>query len=120
MIVEFDGSKVGVGSPHYISSFDWRVELVDGLNDIPDEAAEQLMQFEGIDAYLKSGAIAIRQTPATLFERRTELEALYESQGYQAIADIAIGYGIAKPKTGWRDAISLILEYERSINDAIS
>jgi hypothetical protein len=113
MILEFDSSKVGISSPHFLSGDGWRVQLVDGLNEIPEDLAAKIQDYDGIEVYTKSGAIAFRKTSETPFERRTELEQLYETNGYQPIADIATGYGIAKPKAGWRDAIPLIIEFEK-------
>ena len=116
--VEFNSEKAATTSPHYISGLDWRVQLVDGLNEIPDDMAEKLQEFEGIDYYLERGAIVFRSEPETPFQRLHELEELYKSQGYQPIATIATQYGIAKPTTGWKDAIPLIVEYEKSQNEA--
>lgn len=44
--------------------------------------------------------------------RKAELEELLKAEGWQAIANIAKPLGILKPKTGWDDAIVLILEKE--------
>lgn len=45
--------------------------------------------------------------------RQAELEALYDAEGYRAIQAIAEPLNIEKPKGGWRDAISLIVEREQ-------
>lgn len=115
--VEFNSEKASTTSPHYISGLDWRVQLVDGLNEIDDELAQKLLEFEGLDYYTERGAIVFRSEPETPFQRLHELEELYKSQGYAPIQAIATKYGIAKPTTGWKDAIPLIVEYEKSMGD---
>lgn len=119
MIVEFAIAKTGLtGETHYLSGKDdeeWRIELRDGLNDLSDTQLARLRSFPGIQWYLDVGAIAFKEEPETAFGRLSELEQLYESQGYKAIADIALGYGIQKPTTGWKEAIPLIVEYEKEL-----
>lgn len=112
--VEFNSEKAATTSPHYVSGLDWRIQLVDGLNEISDEMAQKLQEFEGIDYYLERGAIVFKSEPETPFQRLHELEELYKSQGYAPIQAIAVKYGIEKPATGWKAVIPLIVEYEKS------
>ncbi len=120
-IVEFRAQLAGIApsTPQYFTfykdnEFQWQLGLRDGLNDLPDDVAQELREFPGIQWYVARGAIAFREAPKTSFQRLNELEQLYETNGYQAIADIALKYGIAKPKGGWKDAINLIIEFEKS------
>ncbi|NEP10870.1 MAG: hypothetical protein F6K14_11780 [Symploca sp. SIO2C1] len=120
MIVEFDPKKIGEASErHYISGYldeeFWRIELKKGLNELSETQVQKLKQFDGLQYYLDKGAIIFRDEPETSYGRTVELEQLYESQGYTAISKIATEYGIAKPSTGWRDAIPLIVKYEESL-----
>ncbi len=121
MIVEFDPKKIGEASDrHYISGYleeeFWRIELKKGLNELSETQVQKLKQFDGLQYYLDKGAIIFRDEPETSYGRTVELEQLYESQGYTAISKIATEYGIAKPSTGWRDAIPLIVKYEESLS----
>lgn len=110
--IEFNGKKIKTRSPHYLSGEGWRIQLVDGLNDLKQEEIDQVRSFEGIEQYIKRGAIIFRQKAETPFQRRQELELIAEDQGVAAIAELGAKYGIRKPKTGWKDAIPLIVEYE--------
>jgi len=120
MIVEFNPKKIGeMSNIHYISGYleqqFWRIELRKGLNELSDSQVQKLRQFDGLQYYLDKGAIIFRDEPETPYGRTVELEQLYESQGYAAISKIAAEYGITKPSTGWRDAIPLIVKYEKSV-----
>lgn len=121
MIVEFDSKKANTTSPHYLSSAvdedSWRVTLIDGLNEVSEDLVGKLKQHDSIDYYLKRGAIVFREEAQTVFQRRAELEAIYEAQGYRPIADLATSYNIAKPQAGWKDAIELIIAYEASMTE---
>lgn len=116
MIIEYIPEKIGERGQHVISGKDdggyWRVMLVPGLNELTDRQVAQLEAFPGIEIYTERGAIAFRKPAETAFSRTHELEQLYESQGDVAIADIATKYGIAKPKSGWKRAIGLIVQHE--------
>ncbi len=119
MILEFAIAKTGLsGSSHYLSGRDdedWRIELKEGLNELSEQDVQRLQGHPSINWYLSTGAIKFREEPETSFGRLIELEQLYQSQGYQAIASIAQQYGIGKPATGWKDAIALIMEYEKEL-----
>jgi hypothetical protein len=120
MIVEFNPKKIGEASDrHFISGYldeqFWRLELKKGLNELSISQVQKLKTFDGLQYYLDKGAIIFRDEPETSFGRTVELEQLYESQGYAGVSKIATEYGIAKPSTGWRDAIPLIVKYEESL-----
>lgn len=122
MIVEFDPTKVGLarGSSHAISGKSeqggfWRVTLSPGLNELTESQINQLTSFPGIGIYESKGAIVFRDEAKTAFSRTHELEALYTDQGYTPISKLAASYGIAKPSTGWKDAIPLIVRYEEEL-----
>lgn len=124
MIIEFDPKKIGETSDrHFISGYldeqFWRIELKKGLNELSASQAQKLKTFDGLQYYLDKGAIIFRDEPETSYGRTVELEQLYESQGYTAISKIATEYGIAKPSTGWRDAIPLIVKYEESMQQQL-
>lgn len=113
-IVEFIAQKAYVASDlsHYLSGLDWRVQLKNGLNSLKDEDVENLRSHPDLRWYLDRGAIVFRDEPETPFQRTLELEELYKSQGYSAIASLAIKFGISKPASGWKDAIPLIVQAE--------
>lgn len=113
-IVEFIAQKAYVASDlsHYLSGLEWRIELRSGLNSLTDEDIGNLRSHPDLKWYLDRGAIIFREQPETTFQRTLELEELYKSQGYSAIAALAIKFGISKPTSGWKDAIPLIVQAE--------
>lgn len=118
MIIEYQPKAINVRGNRVFSGRGkdnrmWRVTLRPGLNDLSDELVDRLKVFPGLAKYVELGAITIREkTQETKFARTSELESLYESQGYTAIAAIATKHGIKKPETGWKDAIPKIVDYE--------
>jgi hypothetical protein len=121
MIIEFFPEKVGHSqlSSHFISGKNndnlWRIELRRGLNKLSDVDVDNFKSSPDFDNYLKRGAILLRENPETPFQRTLELEGLYKSQGYSAIATLAIKFGIPKPTSGWKDAIPLIVQAESEV-----
>lgn len=114
-VIEFVAQKAFIAPnlAHYLSGLNWRIELKNGLNSLKDEDVENLRSHPDLKWYLDRGAIVFRDQPETPFQRTLELEELYKSQGYNAIASLAIKYGISKPSTGWKDAIPLIVQAEQ-------
>ena len=120
MIVEFIPEKIGIiATPHYLSGYIkeskefWRIALNRGLNQLSIKEEERLRSYPELANYLDRGAIIFRDQPETSFQRTLELEELYKSQGYTAIASLAIKYNIPKPTAGWKDAIPLIVQAEK-------
>lgn len=54
-------------------------------------------------------------SPTEAGDREAELQAILKNQGWRAIAEIAEPLGIQKPKEGWGDAIPLILQKEKEL-----
>jgi hypothetical protein len=122
MIIEFIPEKIGISAcPHYLNGYIeesqdfWRISLNKGLNQLSLIDEKRLRSYPDLEIYLNKGAIVIRDDPETPFQRTLELEELYKSQGYSAIATLAIKFGIPKPTSGWKDAIPLIVQAESEV-----